>query len=54
MVDLFELSSSAVISVQPVIEIATSMIADDIATLPTPRQARFAQLDLYDRNSFLS
>lgn len=53
--NLFLLPSGAVISVHPVIELATSLVADDhrdpsyaeAATLGVP-------LDLYDRESFLS
>ena len=53
-VNLFELPSGAVISVHPVIEMATSMIADDHRDLTYAEAAALGvRLDLCDRESFL-
>jgi hypothetical protein len=53
MSNLFELPSGAVISVHPVIEMATSMVSDDHRDLTYGEAAALGvQLDLYDRNSF--
>lgn len=54
MSNLFELPSGAIVSVQPDIEMASSLIADDHRDLTYADAAAIGvQLDLYDRTSGL-
>lgn len=54
MSNLFELPSGAVISVQPVIEMASSTVADDHRDLTYAEAAALGVvLDLFDRDSTL-